>query len=91
MKKIFKYSETLSIDDLKNSMISDLNEINKFIKNSKDKFKVEGIVANYSSKINERTVQFSKMLDTLPSTPMLTRVKKQKKRKDQILNQCHCH
>ena len=81
LKKIFKYGENISIEELKNSMIHDLNEINKFIKNSKDKFKVDGTVANFSSKINERTAQFSKMLDTPPSTPMLTPSKKTKKGK----------
>jgi len=81
LKKIFKYSKTFSIDNLKNSMISDLNEINKFIKNLKEKFKVEGTVANYSSKISEKAKQFTNMLNTPPSTPMLTLSKKTKEKK----------
>ena len=62
-------------------MIGDLNEINKFIKNSNEKFKVEGTVANYSSKINERIAQFTNILNTLASTLMLTLSRKIKERK----------
>ena len=59
-------------------MIGDLNEINTFIKNSKEKIKVKGTIANYSLKINKRTI---KMLNTLPSTPIITLSKKTKEKK----------
>eukprot|EP01080_Neovahlkampfia_damariscottae_P012914 gene12914-7425_t len=78
LKKEFQLDQKLSIEELKNNIIGDLNEINKFIKNSKEKFDVNSTIANYYSTINERAKQFANMLSTPPSTPMLTPKKKGK-------------
>eukprot|EP01080_Neovahlkampfia_damariscottae_P001094 gene1094-10611_t len=70
LKKEFKYESKITIDELKKSIISDLNEIKKYLDESSKKFKVDGVIFGYKSIIEKREKEFERMLpSSTPSSP----------------------
>eukprot|EP01080_Neovahlkampfia_damariscottae_P010870 gene10870-3486_t len=69
LKKEFNYESKITIDELKKSIISDLNEIKRYLDESSKKFKVDGVIFGYKSIIEKREKEFELMLPSSTPSP----------------------